>query len=176
MLFRSSWRQAQGYTGRRPGNPPLNLSRWTTARHVLAAFDESAAAELDGVMTKLALEASRLRTDADQVVAIAAQARAMIDRGIARALSAPADAALARRLLRAVAGGAEEIAPRGERAAEQTAMAMESLYAAWARGSGGETAAMKAAFNELFQQFENPSSYDPRRFVAQVRKIESALP
>ena len=171
-----SWRQAQGYPGRRPGNPPLNLSRWTTARHVLAAFDESGAAELDGVITKLALEASRLRTDADQVVAIASQARAMIDRGIGRALSAPADGALARRLLRAVAGAAEEIAPRGERAAEQTAMAMESLYAAWARGSGGETAAMKAAFNELFQQFENPSSYDPRRFVAQVRKIESALP
>jgi len=34
--------------------------------------------------------------------------------------------------------------------------------------------ANKAAFNELFQQFESPSSYDPRKFVAAMKKVEAA--
>jgi hypothetical protein len=35
---------------------------------------------------------------------------------------------------------------------------------------------MKATFTELFQQFESPSSYDPRRFTAAMKKAEAALP
>ncbi len=168
-----SWRQAQGYENRRPGNPALNLSRWTTARHVLTALDAGAAEELTEVMAAIAREASRLRPDADQVVTLVARARGLLDRGIARAVASKPDAAMAGRLLRAVASDAEAIAVRGERAAEQAAMAMETLYAASA-GSEGNVAA-RAAFDELFKQFESPSSYDPRRFIAQVKRIEAAI-
>ncbi len=169
-----SWRQADGYDGRRPGNPPVNQSRWATGRQVAAAYDAQAAADLDPVMTKLALEASRLRVDGDQVVALVAQARGIFDRVIARAQTMQPDAAMATRLLHAIAADAEAIAPRGERAAEQAAMAMDTLYAASTRG-GEESAAVRAAFDELFQQFQSPSSYDPRRFVAQVRRIDAAV-
>jgi hypothetical protein len=168
-----SWRQSVGYENRRPGNPPLNLSRWTTARHVLAVYDSRAAAELEEVMTSLAREASRIRTNEDQVVALSNRARGILDGAVARALSTKPDAAMAGRLLRAIAGDAEEIAPRGERAAEQAAMAMETLYAATAETMEG--GAVRGAFDELFQQFQNPSSYEPRRFVALVKKIEAAL-
>ena len=169
-----SWRQAHGYDNRRPGTPPLNLSRWATARHVIAAFEPAAAAELDAVMAKLNAAGSRLRADADDVVALATRAREMLDRATARAVAAPIDAAVARRVLLALAGAAEDIAPRGERAAEQAAMAMESLYGATA-GAGGASPALKAAFTELFQQFENPSGYEPRRFVAQVGRIRALI-
>jgi hypothetical protein len=168
-----SWRQAQGYENRRPGNAPLNLSRWTTARHVLAVFDGPAASELSEVMAALARDGSRLRVDAAQVGAHIGKARAILDRGIARAIAARPDAASANRLLRAIASDAEEIAPRGERAAEQAAMALETLYIASATRDSSPAA--RAAFDELFQQFQSPSSYDPRRFVAQVRKIEAAI-
>jgi hypothetical protein len=168
-----SWRQSTGYTDRRPGNPPLNLSRWTTARHVLQALDPAAAEQLAGQMTSIARAASRLRADADQVVTLVAQARGTLDTAIARALSSKPDAAVTTRLLRGIASEAEDISIRGERAAEQAAMAMETLYAATA--TRGPNPAVRAAFDELFQQFESPSSYDPRRFVAQVRKIEAAL-
>jgi hypothetical protein len=172
-----SWRQAQGYEHRRPGNPPLNLARWATGRHVLSAYDAAAAEELDGLMIRLATEASRLRADTAQVAALTARAREVVDRGIARALATPGDAALARRMLRAIADSAEAIAPRGERAAEQAAMAMESLYTSVSGDPTGPAAspAAKAAFNELFEQFESPSSYDPRRFLAQIRKIDGLL-
>lgn len=168
-----SWRQARGYANRRPGNAPLNLSRWTTARHVLAAFDGQAAGELAEVMAALARDGSRVRVDGAQVSAHVGRARAILDRGIARAVASKPDAAMATRLLRAIAADAEEISMRGERAAEQAAMALETLYIASATRESSPAA--RTAFDELFQQFQSPSSYDPRRFVAQVRKIEGAL-
>jgi hypothetical protein len=167
-----SWRQSAGYDNRRPGNPALNLARWVTARHVLAASDAQAGAALNDTMASLAREASRLRPNEEQVVALAARARTILDAAIARALTAKPEAAAANRLLRAIVADVEDIAPRGERAAEQAAMAIETLYLASAQG---EAAALRGAFDELFQQFQNPSSYDPRRFVALVRKIEAAL-
>ena len=169
-----SWRQAQGYENRRPGAPTLNQSRWTTGR-VLAVYDAASADELDAVMTKLAAEVARARAGADQVGPLAAQARALLDRAIARALTTQPDAAFATGLLHALAGDAAAIAPRGERAAEQAAMALDTLYSASSRGSGGKSAAVRAAFDELFQQFQSPSTYDPRRFVAQVKKIDAAI-
>ncbi len=169
-----SWRQAQEYENRRPGNPPLNQSRWATGRRVLAAYDQQAANELDAVMTKIALESSRLRSDASQIASLVGDARAILDRGISRALTAQPDAAMATRLFHAIAGDAEEIAPRGERAAEQAGMALETLYTS-SLGGNTESATVRSAFDELFQQFQSPSSYDPRRFIAQVRKIDAAV-
>lgn len=170
-----SWRQAQGFDNRRPGTPPLNQSRWTTGRRVLAAYDAPAADELDVVMTKLAAAAARGGAGSDQAAPLAAQARTLLDRAVARALTTQPDAAFTTRLLHAIAADAGEIAPRGERAAEQAAMALDTLYSATSGGPGGESAAVRAAFDELFQQFQSPSTYDPRRFVAQVRKIEDAV-
>ena len=170
-----SWRQAQGYAQRpRPGNPPLNVSRWVTSRHVLEALDRQAASELDTVLPKLAIEASRLRTNEAEVVALANQAGGIVDRGVARALAASPTAEVASRILRAIFADASEIAGRGERAAEQAAMAVETLSSALARARGQDPATMKATFAELFQQFESPSSYDPRRFVAAMKKVEEA--
>jgi len=169
-----SWRQAQGYDNRRPGNPPLNQARWTTGRRVLAAYDQQASNELDVLMTKIALESSRLRTDANQIASLVGDARAVLDRAINRALTAQPDAAIATRLFHAIAGEAEEIAPRGERAAEQAGMALETLYTS-SLGGNTESATVRSAFDELFQQFQSPSSYDPRRFIAQLRKIDAAI-
>lgn len=168
-----SWRQTLGYDERRPGNPPLNVARWVTARHVVAAQDPKAAADLDAVITALAREASRLRPNAEQVAAHTARARSILDAAVARALSAKPDAAVAARLLRAIAGDVDNIAPRGERAAEQAAMAMETLHLATM--PAGDAAPLRAAFDELFQQFQSPSAYDPRRFISQVKKIEASL-
>src|SRR5688572_3160370 len=127
-----SWRQNLGYEDRRAGNPALNVARWVTARHVLAAYDAKAAADLDDVMRTLARDASRLRPAASEVVAHVSRARTILDAAIARAIGAKPNATAAARLLRAIAGDVETIAPRGERAAEQAAMALETLYLATA--------------------------------------------
>lgn len=168
-----SWRQALGYENRRPGNPALNVARWATARHVLGALDAKAAAELTEVLAALEREASRQRPAENQVTTLTARARTILDAAIARAVSSTPDAATATRMLRAITADVETIAARGERAAEQAGMALETL--ALATGQSAEGGALRAAFDELFQQFQHPSSYDPRRFISQVRKIEAAL-
>jgi hypothetical protein len=172
-----SWRQAAGYENRaRPGLPPLQASRYLTARRVLQAWDAVAATELDGVMTKLQIEASRLSARPDEVVALAGQARAIIDRGLSRTLASAATPEMMSAMLRGLFTDAPQIADRGERAAEQAAMAVEVLATAFGKSRGQDPAAMKAAFTELFQQFESPSSFDPRRFAAAMRKAEAAIP
>jgi len=167
-----SWRQRDADGARRPGDPALNVARWVTARHVLAAQDAKAATELSEVMAALERDASRRRPNDGQIAALTTRARSILDLAIARAITAKPEAATAARLLRAIAADAEDIATRGERAAEQAAMAMETLYLATAASD----TALRPAFDELFQQFKNPSAYDPRRFVAQVKKIDAALP
>ncbi|HMC76231.1 MAG TPA: multiheme c-type cytochrome [Vicinamibacterales bacterium] len=172
-----SWRQAVGYENRaRPGLPQLQVSRYLTGRRVLQAWDAQAATELDGVMAKLQIEASRLTARPDDVVALATQARGIVDRGLNKALTSMATAEMASSMLRGIFADAPSIAERGERAAEQAAMAVEVLATAMAKGRGQDTAGMKGTFTELFQQFESPSSYDPRRFTAAMKKAEGAIP
>ena len=172
-----SWRQAQGYENRaRPGLPQLQVSRYLTARRVLQAWDAEAAPELDGVMAKLQIEASRLSARPDDVVALATQARSIVDRSISRTLTTTATPAMASAMLRGIFADASAIAERGERAAEQAAMAAEVLATALARARGQDAASLKATFTELFQQFESPSSFDPRKFAAAMKKAESAIP
>ena len=82
-----SWRQANGYENRaRPGLPQLQVSRYLTARRVVAAWDAQGAQELDGVMAKLQIEASRLVAKPDDVVALASQARGIVDGASNRAV------------------------------------------------------------------------------------------
>src|SRR5262249_38514053 len=117
---------------------------------------------------------SRLTVKADEVVALAGQARALVDRGLGKALASAPSAGAASSMLRGIYADAPQIAERGERAAEQAAMAAETLTAALAKGRGQDPMSAKPAFNELFKEFESPSSYDPRRFVAAMKKVESA--
>lgn len=171
-----SWRQAQGYEHRaRPGLPPLQVSRYLTARRVVAAWDSAAATELDGVMGRLQIEASRLRARPDEVVTLAAAARAIVDRAVTRALASPATPEMAAALLRGIFTDTPDIAGRGERAAEQAAMAAEVLAIALARARHQDPAALRPAFTELFKQFESPSAYEPARFVAAMKKAEAAI-
>ena len=171
-----SWRQAQGYEHRaRPGLPQLQVSRYLTARRVLQAWDAQGASELDGAMAKLQIEASRLVAKPDEVVALATQARAVVDRGISRVLTSAATAEMAAAMLRGIFTDAPAIAERGERAAEQAAMAAEVLVTAIAKARGQDPGASRPVFTELFKQFESPSAYDPARFVAAMKKAEGAV-
>jgi hypothetical protein len=171
-----SWRQAAGYENRaRPGLPQLQVSRYLTGRRVLQAWDAQAATDLDGAMAKLQIEASRLNARPDEVVALAAQARGIVDRGLNKALTAAATPEMASAMLRGIFSDAPQIAERGERAAEQAAMAVEVLANALARVRGQDPAGMKATFTELFQQFEAPSAFDPRRFTAAMKKAEGGI-
>ena len=110
-------------------------------------------------------------------MAAAALAAAPLAQRIAERLATMQyDQAIALRMLQRIPDDAENIALSDERAAEQAAMAMDSLYIAYSRETKPANAAeVRAAINALFQQLENPSAYNADQFASSLRRIRVLL-
>lgn len=173
----NSWRQEQGYAGRRPGNPPWNMSRYAVLRQILNEIDRDNARRLEAEVDKLYAIMSSGNPDRNQA---AAQARATADVAgllIQRLAGASFDQARTQRLLQAISRDGDYISRQGERAAEQAAMALQSLYLAYAPPAHpGNDAQIRAALKGLFQQVENPSAYNAPKFAEQMRALSQVLP
>ena len=171
-----SWRQERGYAGRRPGDPPWNGSRYAIFRELAHQVDHEAAARLDEQIAQIARMLSQLDPSRENVAAAATNAASLSSQFVARIQTQPYDAAMTLRLLQRISGDAEDISEEGERAAEQAAMALDSLLIAWSRNARpANESELRAAINGLFQQLENPSSYNPADFARQMRKVNSLL-
>jgi len=171
-----SWRQERGYPGRRPGDPPWNGSRYAVFRELARQVDSDAASKLDDQVAQVAKLLSQLNPDREGVAAASAIAASLSNQIGARIETQSYDAALTMRLLQRISNDADEISNEGERAAEQAAMALDSLFIAWSRNAKPSNEAdVRAAINGLFQQLENPSSYNPSDFARQMRKVNSLL-
>jgi len=173
---KDSWRQEHGYAGRRPGDPAWNASRYAIFRILAKQVDPGAAQELDRPLAVVSGEMSKLNPDRSAVVAAAAAATPVVQ-GLADRLSTMTyDQDLARRMLQRITEDSENIALADERAAEQAAMAVDSLYIAYSREVKPANAAeVRAAINGLFQQLENPSAYNANQFAAALHKIRALL-
>jgi len=171
-----SWRQERGYAGRRPGDPPWNGSRYTVFRELAHQVDDAGASRLDDQVAQIAKLLSQLNPDRDAVANAAASAASFSSEFAGRIEKQPYDAAMTLRLLQRISNDADEISNEGERAAEQAAMALDSLFIAYSRTEKTSNAAdVRAAINGLFQQLENPSAYKPADFASQMRKVNSLL-
>jgi hypothetical protein len=173
----NSWRQAQGYAGRRPGNPPWNLSRYAVFRQIVNELDREGGRRLETEVDKLFAIMSSVNPDRNQA---AAQARATADvagRLLPQLSGASFDQARTQRLLQAIAKDGDTISRQGERAAEQAAMALQSLYiASAAQSHPANDTQIRAALKALFLQVENPSAYNAPKFAAQMRALSEVLP
>ncbi len=171
-----SWRQERGYAGRRPGDPPWNGSRYAVFRELAHQVDNDAATRLDDQVAQLAKSLSQLNPDRDTVASTSAAAATLANQLATRIEAQPYDAAMTLRLLQRISDDADEISNQGERAAEQAAMALDSLFIAYSRTEKiANTTEIRAAINGLFQQLENPSNYNPADFARQIRKVGSLL-
>jgi hypothetical protein len=171
-----SWRQERGYPSRRPGDPPWNGSRYAVFRELAHLADNDAAARLDDQIAQIAKMLSLLNPDREGVTTAAASTALLANQIAARIETQPYDAAMTMRLLQRISNDADEISNEGERAAEQAAMALDSLFIAWSRNAKpANEADIRAAINGLFQQLENPSAYNPADFGRQMRKVNSLL-
>src|SRR5215471_3512266 len=130
---KDSWRQAHGYTGRRPGDPGFNGSRYAVFRLLAKQVDAARAEELERQVTTVWDEMSKLNPDRN-TVASAAGAAAPVALRLAEKLSTMSfDQAMALKMMQRIAEDAEPIALDDERAAEQAAMALDSLYIAYSK-------------------------------------------
>jgi hypothetical protein len=173
---KDSWRQEHGYEGRRPGDPGWNSSRYAVFRLFAKQIDSGNAQELDRYLLTVSTEMSKLNPDRT-VVANAASAAAPLAQRIAeRMATMQYDQAITLRMLQRICDSAEDISISDERAAEQAAMAMDSLYIAYSKDTKPTDAAeTRAAINGLFQQLENPSSYNADQFATALRRIRPLL-
>jgi hypothetical protein len=171
-----SWRQAHGYPGRRPGNPPWNESRVVVFRDLVDEIFPQVGKQLDEEVIRLAGLMNQLNGDREQVAASAARAAALADQ-LAKQLEAQTyDRSLTLRLLRRVARDATAIAEEGERSAEQATMTLDSLFRAYDQNvKPPNTSELRAGIDGLFQQLQDPSAYSAPRFTAQMQKVSDLL-
>lgn len=172
-----SWRQQTGYPSRKPGTPPWNNSRIAVLRHIVRDADPQLAQQLDGEMAKVAASMERLSPAREAAGQTASSAGGIANRAVELLASRKHGQASALRLLGEISADADAISNGGERSAEQAVMAADALYLACSRnGKLANDAELKAAIDAMFQQLENPSSYNPQRFREQLGKIKSHLP
>ena len=173
---KDSWRQEHGFVGRRPGDPAWNSSRYAVFRLMAQQIDSANAQELDRQMLAVSDEMSKLNPDRNTVASAAAAAVPLAQRIAERLSTMQYDQAIALRMLQRVSVDAENISLADERAAEQAAMALDSLYIAYSRDTKPANAAeVRAAINGLFQQLENPSAYNADQFASSLRRIHTLL-
>src|SRR5215475_3546194 len=173
---KDSWRQEHGYEGRRAGDPAWNASRYVVFRLLAKQIDSGNGQELDKHLLTVSNEMSKLNPDRG-VVASAASAAAPLCQQIAERLAGMQyDQAITLRMMQRIADDAENIAVADERAAEQAAMALDSLYIAYAKDNKpANDAEVRGAINGLFQQLENPSAYNADQFASALRRIRPML-
>jgi cytochrome c554/c'-like protein len=173
---KDSWRQEHGYVGRRPGDPAWNASRYAVFRLLAKQIDSANAQELDRQMLVVSDEMSKLNPDRNAVAAGASAAAPLAQRIAERLVTMQYDQAIVLRMLQRIPDDAENIALADERAAEQATMALDSLYIAYSRETNPAKAPeVRAAINALFQQLENPSSYNADQFASSLRRIRALL-
>ncbi len=169
---KDSWRQDHGYEGRRPGDPGWNSSRYAVFRLFAKQIDSASAQELDRQLVVVSTEMSKLNPDRTVVANAALSAAPIAQRFAERMVTVQYDPAITLRMMQSICDSAEEIAIADERAAEQAAMAMDSLYIAYSKDTKpADAAEARAAINALFQQLENPSSYNADQFAAALRRL-----
>ncbi|MFZ0582674.1 MAG: multiheme c-type cytochrome [Candidatus Acidiferrales bacterium] len=172
----NSWRQARGYPGRRPGDPPWNPSRYTIFHEVTVQADGDSATKLDSDLGKLSQLMSQLSPDRDAVAASATSCAHEVSALSSKIKSLPNDPASTLQLLRKILGDADNISAQGEHAAAQAAMAIQSLFVAYQRNVKLENSAeIRTAISALFQDLQDPSAYDPARFAGKMRAVNALL-
>jgi hypothetical protein len=171
-----SWRQARGYSERRPGDPPWNASRYAVFRDVVHQLDGADAGQLDDQMTQLTKLMSQLNPDRQAVESAATNSAHLADALVAKVQAASYDPAATLRLLRKICDDADEISGQGEQSAAQAAMAIQSLFIAYDRDAKLQNAAeIRASIITLIQQLQNPSAYDPAKFARQMQQVNALL-
>ena len=174
---KDSWRQERGYPGRRPGNPPWNLSRYVVFRHVIEEADSPAAQQLKAEIDKLYGLVSSVGSDRGQVATQATTAAKVADRLAQGMNSMKFDQPLTIRLMKSISGDAVAIADQGERSAEQATMALDSLFIAYIKnGKLGNEQLIRAAINALFRNLDDPSAYNGPGFARDMQSLSALLP
>ncbi len=169
-----SWRQQEGYGTRRPGNPPYNPSRYVVFRHLARSADPTTEAELASTMTEISSLVAELQPDRAALAAKCDRGAQLAGELARRMRDMTYDRAQTEQLMREIANDSDGISLDGERSAEQAAMALDSLYLAYAK-LAGPNPELKGEIDQMYRLLDNPSAYSAPKFAAQMKKTSAAI-
>jgi hypothetical protein len=153
------------------------MSRFAVLRHLARELDSNAAQQLESSLGSLFTLVSTIGSDKARIASEAARVQTMAAQLEQRVKAGRYDAALTMRLMKSISGDADYISSLGERAAEQAAMALDSLFVTYSRNTNVANAAqVRTAIQALFKQVENPSAYNAFSFAQQMRAVNGLLP
>ena len=173
-----SWRlNTDGYYDHRTvGVPAWNASRYSVFHFALHELDANAEGQLNADITKLQALLGALSTNRDEIAATAQQASTIAAQLANQLNSKPYDSAYTLRVMRDIANDGDAISLQGQRAAEQSAMALDSLFVAYKQNVKlTNEHDLRSAIDQLFQQLDNPSAYNAPRFSSQMQKVSALL-
>jgi hypothetical protein len=173
---KDSWRQEVGYTGRTPGVPAWNASRFVVFRYAAAETDAATAGKLESELATLSGLMGQLSADKAQIAASSDRAAELVHTLAGALNNRGYDQAFTLRVMRKIAADSNAISQRGQRAAGQAAMSLDSLFTVYKQNAKNlDEAEVKLAIAGLFQQLDDPSSYNAPRFAAQMQKVSALL-
>ena len=153
-----------------PHGTPRASSSSATRR---SATDAAAAGKLESEVATLGSLMGQLSGDREQIAASAERAAALADSLTRELNDRTYDQGFTLQVMRRIAADSS-LALQGQRAAEQAAMSLDSLYNV-CKQSGAPDNDVQSAIAGLFEQVQNPSAYNAPAFRAQLQKVGSAL-
>jgi hypothetical protein len=170
---------------RASGNaPPTRLEEaWLKARgtavvfrHALPLVAPDAQKSLDQDLATLADLMGKGGADRAKIAATATQAAKTADQLAGKMAAKQFEKAGTQALMQAISGDADGISAAGIRAAEQAAMALDRLYAAYSKSPGEKPdKAAQQALDKLFTGVEDPKKFDPKQFAADLKTFRSSI-
>ena len=170
----SEWRQARGWPDR-AGLPTWSPQHWAMLRLLIGRVSPQSRDELDPLVRQIARGVSRMNDPAG-VAATADKARAVAEGLVPKINALKWSDADVRALMTAITNDREFILNSDVHAAEQHALALQSLNSALTRRNprllrGPLTKSIDALFDEI----SNRDDYEPSRFVEKLSAVRAAL-
>jgi hypothetical protein len=173
-LTDSAWRQARGWPSR-AGLPAWSPQRWAVARIVIAKASPQTRAQLDDSIAHISARVARMNDPAGTAAA-ADEAKRQLDSVIPRIDALSWSERDVRAFMSEIAGERGQATAADIHAAEQTALALQSLAASLTRRTPRlANSPLMKSIDVLFAEVKDRDRYDPRRFSEKLGAVRAAL-
>jgi len=169
-----SWRQKHEYSGRRPGDPAWNASRFAVFADGRAS-GQCVGAGIGKQLSAVSAEMSKLNPDRNAVASPATAAAPIAQRFADRLAGMQYDSALALRAMQRITDDADAISAADERAAEQAAMALDSLYIAYSKKQSPRMPPEFAPHQRPVPNTRTASNYNADQFATALRRFTNCF-
>ncbi len=176
-LENDSWRQKMGYSGQTPGFPPWNSARYILLRPVAGKASPGLADTLDREVKTLARLLDRVGYGSpSQVAATASRISSTVFDIQAKLGKLQFDQNLTYDLLVEISADGNQIGRAGIRAAQQAAVALETLFYTYSQNvEGPNNRQISMSISELFSYLERPEGFTPGGFSSRMKKINGLM-